>query len=201
MAPLRQPGPLWSLALSQLALGGLLAVCVAAEPGFVLHANEGGVSNYGTRTATVVPYTLAFALCALLLRAGARSLPASVPGRRRLAAGMEASAVGYAAVLASTYPYKVAPALDDLHLGMAVLLFSIQFAFVTWLAFVACPRWAHAALWLLWFAGFALGGATLVGLVHLLFVAQVTMTVGFALLTVVVTARLLDRGGTVPSSA
>ena len=193
MARLRRRGALWLLVLSQVALSGGLAVCVALEPGVVLAANEGGVSNYGVRGATVVPYTLAFASCALFLWLAARAVPPALPARGRLAAGMEATAAAFAVVLASTYPYKLDRALDDLHLALAVLLFLIQLVFVTWLTLTAHPRWPQAAFWLLWSVGFVLGGTTIAGAVHLLFVAQAMMTIGFALVTVTVVARLLRQ--------
>lgn len=168
---------------------------MALEPGVVLAANEGGVSNYGVRSATVVPYTLAFASCSLFLWLAARAVPPALPARGRLAAGMEATAVAFAVVLATTYPYKLNRALDDLHLALVVLAFLVQFVFVAWLTFTAHPRWPQAVFWLLWSVGFVLGGTTLAGAVHLLFVAQATMTIGFALVTVTVTvvARLLRQ--------
>ncbi len=193
---MRHPGPLGYLALSQIALGGLVGVCVAVSPGVVLGADEGGVSNYGVRAATVVPYTLAFALCAVGLRAAAAALPSYLPARRRLAGGMDATAAGLVAVLASTYPYKLDAALGELHLALAILLFVVQLVFITWMVFVACPRPAPIALWTAWAAGGVLGVVTLVGAAHLLFAAQADMSVGFGLATLAVTARLLDQAAT-----
>lgn len=195
MARLHRHRVWWLLALSQVALIGSLAVCVALQPAVVLSADEGGVSNYGVRAGTVVPYTVGLSLCALFLWLAARAVPASLPHRRGVVSGLEGTAGAFVMVLVSTYPYKVDRALDDLHLVLAVALFVIESVFVTWMAFVPCPSWRQAGFWLVWFAGFVLGGVTLAGLVHLLFLAQVMLTVGFSAVILAVSGRLLDLYG------
>ena len=77
------------LVLSQLSFFGLLAICVAIEPHFVVERDEGGVSNFGVAAGTRVPYSLAFLLCAVFLVRAAQDLPCRPTVRRRFRRALE----------------------------------------------------------------------------------------------------------------
>ena len=73
------------------------------------------------------------------------------------------------------------------------MLFVVQLIMLTWIAFISFRRCRHVVLWCLWFVGFAVGGATLAGVFHLLLVAQAIMRVGFAALTFAATSEILAQ--------
>jgi len=53
------------VAVGQWGFAGGVAIAVALHPGFVLKANEGGISDYGVHLRTAVPYDLALVCAAL----------------------------------------------------------------------------------------------------------------------------------------
>ncbi len=172
--------------LSQACFAGFSGLCILIDPRYLLESNEGGLSNYGTRPGTVAFYTVAFVSCAALLWRAAHRLPSSVPSRRATAAGLGTVALLLLGVLASTYPYKLAPALDQLHLAVSVLLFVVEMALVTWLMLVVDRSLRRSGAFALALAGFAVSAASTLGVVHLLLVGEATMDAGFAAATVIV---------------
>jgi hypothetical protein len=175
-----------SLVLSQVCFGALLGLCVLIDPRYLLESNEGGVSNYGTRADTVVFYTVAFVSCAALLWRAAHRLPMTVRSARATRTGLEVVAGLLLGVLVSTYPYKLAPVLGEAHLVVSVLLFSVEMALVTWLMLVVNRSPLHSAAFSLALAGFALSGASTLGVLHVLLVGEATMEAGFAASTLLV---------------
>jgi hypothetical protein len=189
----RRVSPLRTFVAGQIALGCLLALCVALDPSPVLAANEGGVSNFGVRAVTVVPYTVAFASSASGLWLAGRALGPGEPRIARLGRSLQWVGVAFALVLVSTYPYKLDDALNKLHLALAVLLFVGELVVVYEVELVSRRSALRLLLCSLWAAGFVLGAVTLVGALHVLFVAQITMEVGFALLVASGLADLAPR--------
>src|ERR1700729_3354297 len=114
------------LLLSQLSFFGFLGICLAIFPRLLFERNEVGVSNYGVRAETAVPYTLGFLLCAIFIVKAGLIVPRSpsIAGRFRNAL-FTLSALG-GLVLASTYPYKINTVLKDIHIVTGGLLISFE---------------------------------------------------------------------------
>ncbi len=171
--------------VSQLTLGGFLALCVLVTPRFAFAANEGGVSNYGVHGATVIPYTLAFVGSASFLFLAGRALRYT-DGLGRAALGFEVVALMLGVVLVSTYPYKIDRTLADVHLGAAIGLFCAELPLVAGLAFALSSKSRQVIVWLGWLGalgwltGAAVAALTVLGFIHLLFLGQAVMSAGFA---------------------
>ncbi|MFI5035148.1 MAG: hypothetical protein ACHQFZ_02960 [Acidimicrobiales bacterium] len=177
------------VAASQASFVGLLGLCVALRPGLALGANEGGVSNYGVHAATVLPYSLAYALSAVLAARAARLL-SRTGAPRGVGVTLTALAVLLTATLLTTYTYKTNPALKDLHFAVGAGLVLFQSACAPGLA--RRNRWRVTAAPLV-----AVTGAGLVACVlattavwHILFAGQALVVAGFAPLLVGATAAL-----------
>jgi hypothetical protein len=170
--------------LSQISLAAFSALCVAMHPGLVLKWNEGGFSNYGIHIKTVIPYSLAFGLCAFFAFRAASSLSKEDPSVRALRHLLGAYGVLMLFTLASTYPYKLNTPLKDIHtaVGIVTLLFE-----------PISSAWMYASRRGLKWDGFLLATALvglilavvdLAGILHVLFLAQVFTGVGFGFLLV-----------------
>lgn len=189
------------LALSQLALGGFLLVCMVITPKFLLESNEGGVSNYGVHADTVVPYTLAFSLCSLFLWRSGRAIPPTIRFYRAVRRSFAVMAWLFLLVLVSTYPYKLSPVLDKVHVASAIVLAIAELVILSCMTFLWYPRRWHTVLWLFWFAGFTVSVATVLGALHVLLVGQAATAAGFAALTLTITSKLPTWSGPLSSRA
>ncbi len=186
----RQPRTGVLIAVGQVGFVAFLAVCVALHPGFVLKADEGGISNYGIHLKTVVPYTLAFASCAGFSWAAARQCPAGDPGLR----GLHRLLVVYSGLLlvtlASTYGYSLDVVWKDVHVVIGAALVVFEMAASVWMYLRLGGR-CDLCFLVVQLVGSVLAGITLVGLLHVLFLGQALASVGFGLL-------LIRTGGAVP---
>lgn len=180
---------------SQLALVGFIGVCTLLMPHFLLEHNEGGVSNYGVNARTIVPYSLAFLLCAGLVLQAARSIRPPAPGRvlLHLRFVLHAYAGLMLLVLATTYPYKLNATLTDLHDLTAILSFWFETIASGWLFLAGVRGITTASLLAAQVVGFGLSLATLVGAIHLLFIAQMVSGLAFGLLLIITARELLNR--------
>ena len=170
------------VAAGQVCLVVFLGVCVALHPGLVVKRDEGGVSNYGVHVVTFVPYSLAFALDAVLIARGAR-LVADARLRRYL----ELVAALLGATLVTTYAYTRSLALKDLHFVVGAALVLAECAAAPWLA-RAWARAAPAAICVaLTGAGLAACALATSGAWHVLFAGQVLVAAGFTPLVVAAT--------------
>ncbi|HEV7958488.1 MAG TPA: hypothetical protein VGP11_03405, partial [Acidimicrobiales bacterium] len=91
----------------QIGFAVFIGVCVALHPGFVLKANEGGISDYGVHAKTVAPYTLALGLPGVLTFLAAQRLHTLSPAARQLRAVLFTYSALITLTLLSTYPYTV----------------------------------------------------------------------------------------------
>ena len=178
------------LALSQLNLFGFLIICTVITPGFLFKHHEGGASNYGVHDTTVVPYTLAFLLCSIFIMRAARLL-SSVARLKRFRYALYVLAYLFLLVLISTYPYKLNGFLDNLHIGIAIVLFYFETGMAVWIALVLLKDRLSKSLLAVEIIGFLTASFSLGGAVHILFVAQVITAVSFGAL-LVRTGRCLD---------
>jgi hypothetical protein len=179
----RQPRTGVLIGAGQVGFVVFLAVCVALHPGFVLKADEGGISNYGIHVKTVVPYTLAFASCAGFSWAAARHCPTDDPGQR----GLHRLLVVYSGLLlvtlASTYGYSLDVVWKDVHVVIGAALVVFEVVGSVWMYLRLGGR-CDALFLAVQLIGFVLAGVTLVGLLHVLFLGQALATVGFGLLLI-----------------
>lgn len=174
---------------SQVVLALSLIICTIISPHFLFSSNEGGVSNYAVHAATIVPTTLGFLGCALLLVTAARHL-ARDSYSARFAPWLKLAAAGYALVLLSSYPYKLNGFFDKTHVYI-----SLAFAVFLLIATVRLVRYNHldklgVLAMTLVLGGFALGIATLANATHVLFMSQTLIGFGFGM-TLIHTVRLL----------
>lgn len=167
------------VAWGQWGFAAGVAIAVALHPGFVLKANEGGISDYGVHLKTAVPYDLALAGAALGAYLAATSARDSVALRQGLRAVLLTYATLVSLTLASTFGYTLDRPQRDLHVGVGSLLTVFEVLASLWMY---KERRGDFALMLIQLTGFILGALTLIGLIHLLFVSEMVSGVSFALM-------------------
>ena len=170
--------------ISQACLYGLLLLCAALMPKFLLRKDEGGVSNYGIHRLTVVPYSFAFLIGGICLLCAAHMLPMTVRKRKELAWSMRCIGVLLLCVLASTYPYKVNATLDDIHSVTAITLFISEFLIGIWLTFRLVKDTTSRILFSIQALGLILSLVTIFGILHILFITQAVSGIAFGVLLV-----------------
>jgi hypothetical protein len=167
------------------ALG--LATCVAIHPGFVLKANEGGVSDYGVHVETAVPYYLALVLAAGGAYLAATHARDSTILPRRLRAVLLFYSVLIVLTLASTFGYTRDTPQRDVHVGVGIVLTVFEVVATLWMY---RERRGDLGLVLAQLAGVVVAGLTIVGLLHLLFVTEIVTGASFAVLLFRTTRQL-----------
>ncbi|MHB2028481.1 MAG: hypothetical protein ACYCPT_06655 [Acidimicrobiales bacterium] len=177
----------WWIALSQWNFAFFIALCVALHPGFVLKANEGGMSNYGVHLKTVLPYTLAMALTTGLTLRGASLLTSPSLLVRRFKVLIRTYSVLIGFTLLSTYGYTLNEPLKITHIVIGVAIMTFQTLASLWMVRIFHASRVVLAAQLI---GYTLAALTFFGALHVLFLSQVITGVAFAFL-VVQTARTL----------
>jgi hypothetical protein len=181
----------------QLLLALFLAICVALHPGFVLKADEGGMSNYGLHLKTFAPYTLSLGFPMLLSFLAARLYLGQDEYSRQFRFLLRLYASLLLFTLASTYAYSRNIALRDVHIVIGAALAIFQLIGSMWM-YRLLPRSTLDVMWLTTeCAGFVLAILTIVGALHVLFLTQVLTSGAFAVLLVRSAVRL-DAHLTVP---
>jgi hypothetical protein len=179
----RATRPATLIIIGQISFVGFLALSIALHPGFVLKADEGGVSNYGIHLKTTVSYSLAFGLCAWLSCWAAIAYRRAGHPTRRLAVLLFAYGGLLGGDLLSTYVYKVDEACKQLHGIIGVATFCLELGASIWMSSrlrTARARWSL----LVQLAGSVLAGLTSVGVLHVLFLGQALASIGFGLLLI-----------------
>ena len=162
--------------ISQIALSSLLVLCSCIAPSVV--SSDGGVSNFGNRLATVVPYTLSFSLCSLFLCVAAVGLTKVRPDRTWPGLALVGVAVLDLLVLASTYPRHINLLYSEIHDDLGIALFAFEFVCSIWLLISGWSR--QTALFLsIEIAGSLVGLLSILKIVHLLYYGQMVGGVGF----------------------
>lgn|ERR1039458_3130684 len=172
------------LFLSQLNLLIFLGICTVIMPGYLFERNEGGVSNYGVHNATVVPFTLAFLLSGVFVLLAAYAMPRSAKQLNRLRYALYGLSGLLALNLATTYGYKTSAALNNLHITSVIIIFWFEMAMAAWMVLALLKDRTSAVVLAIQFIGFLMGGLTLIGTLHLLFVTQVITGLAFGILLV-----------------
>ena len=164
----------------QICFVVLIAVCVALHPGFVLKWNEGGMSDYGSHLETALPYTLALLGLAEFSRRAATLYRQNDLVTRRLRRVLYAYSAIVLIMLGSTYVYTLNLALRDFHFGFGTVLILFEVASSVWMY-----RLFRRFVWDGIFLGMQMVGSvlclvTIVGLLHVLFFAEMLTGAGFA---------------------
>jgi hypothetical protein len=176
---------------SQLCLFIFLLICTLLMPHFLFERNEGGVSNYGVHALTILPYTLAYGLSAILMIRSALFISKKGGLYTRMRQTVMIIALLYLIVLISTYPYKINHTFDVLHIYLGIVLFIAETAAAVWFALVVAKTgWNRVLLSIQLMSSIALL-LTLVGYVHILFVAEIAASLAFGALFVTTTADLV----------
>ena len=173
--------------ISQIVLSGLLVLCSAIAPSVV--SSDGGVSNFGNRLATVVPYTLSFSLCFLFLSLAAAALAKVLPAQQWYALALAGVAVLDLLVLVSTYPRHINLLYSEVHDDLGIALFAYEFVLSIWLSVRGWGRQA-AVFFLIEAGGSLVGLLSILKVVHLLYYGQMVGGIGFGLLLVRVLPRI-----------
>jgi hypothetical protein len=156
------------------------AASVALHPGFVLERDEGGMSNYGLHAKTAVPYTLALFLLALYSRRAALACNNQDTRVRRLRVVLNSYSLILVLVLASSYVYSLDAALTDVHFALGTVLILVVGTASLWMLRLRRPVARDWLFLVVQLSGDVLALITALGVVHLLFLAEILANVGFA---------------------
>jgi hypothetical protein len=167
--------------LSQISLLGFLAICSLIIPSVAI--NNGGVSNFGNHSSTVVFYTLSFSLSALFLGLVAIKLIRISRSLRRMASLLLLICLLDLVVLISTFPRHISWTYSVIHDDLGIVLFSYEFVLGVW--FVIRRKHNNTLLiFLIELVGSLIALLTVLKFFHLLFVGQAIAGLGFGLLLV-----------------
>ncbi|MFY9783125.1 MAG: hypothetical protein WAK12_06295 [Acidimicrobiales bacterium] len=175
------------VAFGQVGFAVFIGLCVVLHPGYVIKANEGGISNFGVHLKTVVPYSLALVLPAGLTYRASRLIDASSDPLGYLRTVLRFYSVLILLTLLTTYTYKIDTAFRDLHVGVGVVITIFELGASLWMY---RELRALVAVLSLELVGFVLATLTIFGALHLLFATQMLSGVAFAIL-LVQTCRVL----------
>lgn len=167
--------------LSQVLLVGLLIVCCFIIPSVVVR--NGGVSNFGNHTSTVVPYTLSFSLSIIFLVLAGYKTQKLNPNLSRIAWMLFVLGFLTLLVLLSTFPRHISFAYSDLHDDLGIALFAYEFFVSVWLVLQKKSVKTYTFIFIQ-ALGSIVGLLSILKVVHFLFIGQLVGTVGFSLLLV-----------------
>jgi hypothetical protein len=167
------------VAWGQIGFAVFIGVCVAIHPGFVLKANEGGISDYGVHAKTIAPYTVALGLPSVLTYLAARRLVVVSADTRQLRTVLFTYAGLITLTLLSTYPYTLDRTLADVHIAVGAAVTVFESGASLWM-YRTVRR--YEVVFAVQLMGLVLGGLTIVGVLHVLFVSEVISGVAFAYL-------------------
>ena len=158
-----------------------IALCTILMPHYLFSSDEGGMSNYGTHTSTVVAFSVAFLGVGVSLLVAAQSLVRAIRAQRIAACLLTLLGTLIIIVTLTTYAYQDSPLLHLIHIASAEVLFIAELPAALW--FWSQQKNTHSnALFGIYLTGLVLAVATLLGAVHVLFVAQLLSEVSLGLL-------------------
>ena len=168
------------VAVSQIALGLCLFICLLLTPHYFFSLDQGGVSNYGTENRTIGLFTLGFSLAAIGSLLAGIKIPVHGPKQVIMRLGLLLLSALYGLNLLTTYQYKLNSSSKRLHHQAAVALFIGMLLIVIWLR-VVCAKDRKAKLAFIVFGiGFLASTVTFFGFLHVLFTAQLICGISFA---------------------
>jgi hypothetical protein len=177
----------------QICFGLFIAICVALHPGFVLKWNEGGMSDYGSHIETALPYTLALLGLAEFSRRAASLYRQSDRTTRRLRRVLYFYSAIVLVMLVSTYVYTLNFTLRDFHFGFGTILILFEVSSSVWMFLLFRRLMWDGILLIMQIVGSVLCLVTIVGVLHVLFFAEMLTGAGFAGL-IIHTSRCVSSG-------
>ncbi len=163
---------------SQASLAITLCICVLIRPSVLISLPQGGLSNYGTESQTIVVFSVGFWVATVFLLIAAKKSQDI-----RLKKTMSFFAVLLALLIISTYPYRINTFFENIHIliGFTVGTFQLISAYLL-------ARWVHfdnvsriAGLFLL---GSIITGISTIFSTGLLFTSQLLGGLGYGTLLV-----------------
>lgn len=168
------------LLAGQLSLFAGLIASYALAPSLI--GTDGGFSNYGAHSSTIMTFSLAFFWCAAFTALAASQMGGTGEKHRFLVPLLYMLAVLLLLVLASTYPYKLNPALDWLHKAAAVCLFVFEIFLSGYLSLGVARSRVNILLFTLFLAASAVSLLSLMGVVQILLIGQASAGLAFSAL-------------------
>lgn len=178
------------LLASQLVLLVALVICTILLPKFLFSTDQGGASNYGVNAKTIVPFTVGFVGCGLLVILGAGAVEKQWQHAKGFRASLRLIGILCVMVAATTYTYKINNFFDRLHIYSAIAIFFAELPLAFWYALRLALTSTAKRLLIAYMIGFLLAGLTFFGWLHILFVAEVLATFSFGWLMVHTADRL-----------
>lgn len=172
------------LLTSQLLLFAAIAVCTILMPQFFWSTDQGGMSNYGLHSRTLVPFLIGFGGCALFTCAAAVTLPKTMPHLRAVQASLWLIGLFGLVLAITTFTYKLSPLLNTFHVRGAQILAAVEGFVGTWYALWLVKNHLNYIGYAILCVGLVLGILTVIGSVHLLFTAEFLASLGFGIVAV-----------------
>lgn len=167
------------LLLSQICLAITIAFCVLLAPGIVFELPQGGLSNFGTFQVTAPIFSVGILLSVGLMTVASRRMSSAA-----LVAIVRFYAAGLVVLLLSTYPYKINTVFKNLHIGVGFILAFYQLSTAFVLAKINGSDFVTITGLLFMATAIITGVLTSLEVVGLLFAAQISSSVGYAILLV-----------------
>jgi len=168
--------------LSQISLVLFLVICTSIIPSVA--AKNGGVSNFGNHSSTIILYILGFSLCIIFLYLASRVVLKLDSNLQWQSICLVVLAFLYFLVLISTFPRHISFTYSDIHDYLGIVLFIYQFFLSIWLL-----RKNHNLTLVLFFCiesgGSIVGLMSILKVVDLLYVGQMIGGLGFGLVFVI----------------
>jgi hypothetical protein len=169
------------LYFSQYSLFGFLLVCTLIFP--AVFKNNAGASTFGNHLSTGVFYTLAFSLCSGFLCMSAVELHRVVPRGWRYPALLVVISALDLLVLVSTFSRRIGAVYSEIHDDLGIALYSYDFVLSVWLLATTKSK-RSTLLFTVESVGSCVALLSILKVVHLLFVGQITGAIGFGLLLI-----------------
>lgn len=179
--------------LSQLSLLVFLGICNIIRPTFLVGNFEGGFSNYGTRAATVIPFSLAYLFSGLFTLLAIQSMDRSSATIRRIGRALYIQVFLLLVVLLSTYPYKLNPFFKYVHIGVGLVLLAYNFWLIIWVTEKFYQDKINKLLLLGGLGGVIFTLVSLSGAFHLLLLAQLLSSLVFGIFIIRLGAQLSEK--------
>src|SRR5579863_7506797 len=171
-----------------------MGVSVALHPGYVLARREGGISEYGVHAKTAVLYTIAWSALAASNMQASRACAGRGACSHMVRKLLLFYSVAIFLVLISTYFYSLDAVLKYIHYGFGAVLVTFMSVAAYWLyRQLTGVTWARATLWVQ-VLGSAAALLSIVGVLHVLFIAESISNVGCAILLAKTCGGALDDG-------
>lgn len=170
--------------LSQINFLIFLFVCLLLSPHYLFESNEGGISNFGVHSLTIVPYSLAFGLASYYSFKATYSLVGHPKRVRIFRISLRLLSTLYLLTLLSTYPYKLNGVFDLFHQAIGIIFVIYVLIFGGFLVTKIRFDPINCLAYLIQLSSFVLAVINFFDLVHLLFVSEALTSIGFGIVLV-----------------